>query len=102
MTIQWRCRDDNGPARYGLTVTKRTAKKAVERNRIRRRLRAAIGHATGMGDHAGCDIVLIGRREAMTMQFGTLVSTLSADLSKFPACPQIPDQANGPNAQKGK
>ena len=40
--LEARERGDDGPARFGFTVTKRTAKKAVERNRIRRRLREAV------------------------------------------------------------
>ncbi len=40
-------RADEAPARLGLTVTKRTAQKAVERNRIRRRLREAARLAAG-------------------------------------------------------
>ncbi len=98
MTVQWRCRGDGDPARYGITVTKRTAKKAVERNRIRRRLREAVQRTIG-ADRAntywGYDIVLVGRRTAMTMAFDDLVSALSAELARIMPC------KCGPNEKKG-
>ena len=40
--LEARAREDEGSPRFGFTVSKRTAAKAVERNRIRRRLREAV------------------------------------------------------------
>jgi ribonuclease P protein component len=62
-------------ARFGFTVTRQVGK-AVERNRIRRRLRAAV-REVGAG-HAKCefDYVLIARRPALTSDFGALRSDL--------------------------
>ena len=76
--LEFRRREDDGPPRFGFTVSKRTAKKAVERNRIRRRLKEAVrllpsGHA-----ESGCDYVLVGRPSGMTEPF----SRLSADLAQ--------------------
>jgi ribonuclease P protein component len=83
--LQSRRRDDRGndgregpggdpdPARFGFTVTRRTARNAVDRNRIRRRLRQA---ARLTAPAAGHDLVLIGRRAALSVPFGDLVADL--------------------------
>ena len=42
--IQMRDRRDDGPARVGFTVSKKVGN-AVERNRVRRRLREIVRHA---------------------------------------------------------
>jgi ribonuclease P protein component, eubacterial len=66
-------RDDDGEARFGFTVTKKIGN-AVERNRIRRRLREAIrlhGQAVAA---PGFDHVLIGRRAALGQPFADMVA----------------------------
>ena len=68
-------RDDTGPARFGFTVTRKTARNAVDRNRIRRRLRQAAQLAAPLAV-AGHDLVLIGRRVALSVPFGDLVADL--------------------------
>jgi ribonuclease P protein component len=62
-------------ARFGFTVTRQVGK-AVERNRIRRRLKAAVGNAGP--DHARreYDYVLIARRPALTSEFSAIVADL--------------------------
>jgi ribonuclease P protein component len=72
-------RDDAGPPRFGFTVSKRTAKKAVERNRIRRRLREAVRRAEDQA-RAGHDYVLVGRQAALREPFAELVATLGEAL----------------------
>ena len=67
--------EDTGPARFGFTVTRRTARNAVDRNRIRRRLRQAAQLAAPLAA-AGHDLVLIGRRVALSVPFGDLVADL--------------------------
>ena len=59
-------------ARCGFTVARQVGK-AVERNRIKRRLKAVIGRAAphARGD---CDYVLIARRAALTLPFGVLLA----------------------------
>lgn len=67
------------PFRVGFTVTKKTGN-AVERNRIKRRLRAAISLETLPVALSGHDAVLIARREALTMPFDTLVDGIAKGL----------------------
>jgi ribonuclease P protein component len=68
-------RQDGGRPRYGLTVTKKTGN-AVQRNRIRRRLREAVRvHAAGdMAD--GSDYVIVGRPEVLGASFDELAREL--------------------------
>lgn len=47
--------------RYGITVTKKTDKLAVGRNRIKRRLRAALGDILPFYADSNVDLVIIGR-----------------------------------------
>lgn len=71
-----RRRNGDRPARFGFTVTKRIGN-AVERNRIRRRLKAAVERVLPLAAD-GCDYVLIGRRDALSMPFGRLTNDLAA------------------------
>jgi len=81
MTVQARLRDNSDPnsselgLRVGLTVTKRVGH-ATERNRIKRRLRAAVPTA-GL-DYAtiNADVVIIGRREILTADYDVLIDDL--------------------------
>lgn len=60
----------------GLTVTKKTGN-SPERNRIKRRLRAAVtACARDFASHH--DYVLVGRREALSEPFAKLVADLGA------------------------
>lgn len=74
--LEMQQRSPEGPSRIGFTVTKRTAPKAVERNRIRRRLREAARLAAGDAFLAGCDYVIIGRRNALAQPFGRMQADL--------------------------
>lgn len=67
----------------GLTVTKKVGN-APERNRIKRRLRAVV-KACATQLHPQHDYVLIGRREALTAEFGTLVGDLAGLIRKIHA-----------------
>ncbi len=66
--LQMRARHEAGPARVGFTVSKR-AGGAVERNRIRRRLREVVRLSSSAQMKPGCDYVLIGRRSALDAPF---------------------------------
>ena len=71
---------------FGFTVTRQVGK-AVERNRIRRRLKAAV---RGVGpDHAkrDFDYVLIARRPALTLEFAALVSELTKAFARVHRAP---------------
>lgn len=78
--VQARARGDGGPPRFGFTVTRKVGT-AVERNRMRRRLRAAVEAARGARD--GCDYVVVARRAAISLPFAELVADLSAALAKL-------------------
>ena len=66
--LQTKRRDDEGPARFGFTVSKKVGN-AVGRNRVRRRLREIVRlHAAGR-IRAGHDYVLVGRRAALALPF---------------------------------
>jgi len=69
-------------ARVGFTVTKKVGK-AVERNRIRRRLREAVRLADGASFAPGCDYVMAARREALAAAFDELRGELGRALKKI-------------------
>ncbi len=83
--LQARRRGDDGPACFGFTVSKRTAKSAVERNRIRRRLKEAVRRVAEAHADAGCDYVLVGRRRALDEPFAELEASLLAALRQTSA-----------------
>ncbi|HET7482493.1 MAG TPA: ribonuclease P protein component, partial [Actinomycetota bacterium] len=66
-------RPDGGPARVGLSV-RRTAGGAVQRNRIKRRLRAA---ASSCELPPGADFVISGDASVATADFDRLVSAVA-------------------------
>lgn len=72
--------DDERPG-IGYTVTKKIGN-APERNRIKRRLRAAAAQCEGRFV-AGHDYVLIGRRPTLSEPFEALVAGLNASLSRL-------------------
>lgn len=66
--LQLRDRGDIGPVRVGFTVSKKVGN-AVERNRVRRRLREMV-RLFGEGRmHTGYDYVLVGRQAALSLPF---------------------------------
>lgn len=74
--LETRARGDNDPPRVGFTVTGKQGN-AVERNRIRRRLREAIRSGPARDMMTGNDYVIVGRREVLTVPFDRLKSELS-------------------------
>ncbi len=102
MSAQGRLRTSDGPPglRLGFTITKRVGH-ATERNRIRRRLRAAVTliAADLPVDLASlpADIVLIARRPALDAPFETLAEDLRRALPAVtrPAAPRPPGQGRG-------
>lgn len=74
-------RREDGPVRVGFTVSKKVGN-AVERNRVRRRLREVIRLSSQHGMHAGHDYVLIGRRAALDLPFPQMVEDLEKALRR--------------------
>jgi ribonuclease P protein component len=87
LTLQARRRDGAQPGepeapgplsrepRVGFTVTKKEGC-AVERNRIRRRLREAVRLSGALHAHESHDYVLVGRRSALEASFATIVDDM--------------------------
>jgi ribonuclease P protein component len=69
-------------ARFGFTIARQVGK-AVERNRIRRRLKAAIVGAAAARARRDFDYVVIARRAALTRPFGALVADLISALQRI-------------------
>jgi ribonuclease P protein component len=80
--LQGRPRDDHGPIRFGFTVTKKNGT-ATERNRIRRRLRALVQQIDVMSLRPHHDYVLVGRRDALTRDFATMLDDLRVALRRL-------------------
>lgn len=62
-------------ARVGFTVTKKHGN-AVERNRMRRRLKEAVRHSAAFAMKPGHDYVIVARREILTVPFAELTAQL--------------------------
>jgi ribonuclease P protein component len=87
-------RDHDG-LRLGLTASRKVGK-AVQRNRIRRRLRVAAQLALAEQADRPCDVVIVARAETLTAGFRTLVGELSVAIER--ARPQ----GQGRKARPGK
>ena len=85
--------------RFGFTVTKQIGK-AVDRNRIRRRLKAAVGRVQGHHAKGDFDYVLIARRPALDSAFAELVSDLATALDHVHKAPA--QDRRGRNARHSK
>ena len=67
--------------RVGYTVTKKVGN-AVERNRIKRRMRAVVARAMSTGARQAHDYVLICKRAALNTNFETMVTELGTSLNR--------------------
>ena len=74
------CRDT--PPRFGFTVTKRSGG-AVQRNRIRRRLKEALRLLNPLPARSGYDYVILARPEALGVSFRSLQAELMRALGKI-------------------
>ncbi|PPD00668.1 MAG: ribonuclease P protein component [Hyphomicrobium sp.] len=92
----------NDASRIGYTVTKKLGK-AVDRNRIRRRLKAVVaGHAKAHLE-PGFDYVIVARNLALSRPFQELVSDLTRTLDKLhgrQTSKSFKAQANLPESNK--
>lgn len=82
LTVQARARLEpvDGP-RVGLTVTKKVGN-AVERNRIKRRLREALRLGSGLPFAPAHDYVIVARRPLLSVPFAEIGSGLRYTLAK--------------------
>jgi ribonuclease P protein component len=80
--VQARRRAEHGPARIGFTVSRQVGN-AVERNRVRRRLREIVRLSEGARLQDGHDYVLIGRRAALAAPFGEMRRELDTALARI-------------------
>lgn len=69
--------------RYGITVTKKTAQNATDRNRIKRRFRALVNDILADAKLGNRDIVLIGKMAAATRPYEQLKKDLLWCLKKL-------------------
>ena len=74
-------RREDGPVRVGFTVSKKVGN-AVERNRVRRRLREVVRLSAPDLMRSGHDYVLIGRRAALELPFGRMVEDFDRALRR--------------------
>jgi ribonuclease P protein component len=77
------CSSDQQALRIGYTVTKRTEKSAVKRNRIKRRLRAVAADILSIHAADGVDYILVGRPLTATRPYADLCKDLIWCLKKL-------------------
>jgi|RhiMethySRZTD1v2_1073278.scaffolds.fasta_scaffold03331_5 ribonuclease P protein component len=77
-------RRDAEPARVGFTASKKVGN-AVERNRVRRRLREVVRLSVASRLRAGHDYVLVGRRAALDMPFDRMTKDFEEALRRVHA-----------------
>jgi ribonuclease P protein component len=80
--LQARSRGDDHGIRVGFTVSRQVGS-AVERNRVRRRLREIVRLTAGGEMRPGHDYVLLGRRAALALPFGEMRLELDAALRRI-------------------
>jgi ribonuclease P protein component len=74
-------RREDGPVRVGFTVSRKVGN-AVERNRVRRRLREVVRLSSTARMRPGFDYVLIGRRAALDLPFDRLTEDFDRALGR--------------------
>ena len=82
--LQVRERRDGGAVRVGFTVSRKVGT-AVERNRVRRRLREIVRKVQPAAMRAGHDYVLIGRRAALEHAFDRMIEDFERVLRRVHA-----------------
>jgi ribonuclease P protein component len=80
--LQARDRSDQDPARIGFTVSRKVGN-AVERNRVRRRLREIVRLQSRGALRPGHDYVLIGRRTALSAAFSDLAADYDRAIARI-------------------
>ena len=92
-------RREDGPVRVGFTVSRKVGT-AVERNRVRRRLREVVRLSQPERMRAGYDYVLIGRRAALNLPFDRLIEDFQRALARVHAAPPSNRKSGGPSGPK--
>jgi ribonuclease P protein component len=87
--------------RLGLTASRHTGT-ATERNRIRRRLRAAAEAAYVVAADTALDVVIVARREVLTARFDKLVSDLARSVIEARAKSTSPHLKTTPRQDHAK
>jgi ribonuclease P protein component len=82
--LQVRPRGDDGPARIGLTVSRKVGN-AVERNRVKRRLRDMLRRTDADDIRPGYDYVLVARQVAISEPFSRLAEDFTSALRRYAA-----------------
>jgi ribonuclease P protein component len=77
-------RRDEGPIRVGFTVSRKVGN-AVERNRVRRRLREIVRRTESLGMRPGHDYVVVGRRAALGLPFDRMLEEFDRALRRVHA-----------------
>jgi ribonuclease P protein component len=80
--LQARKRDDSGSVRVGFTVSRKVGT-AVERNRVRRRLKEIVRLSAATGLPCGHDYVLVGRRAALALPFEQITEDFKRALRRL-------------------
>ena len=70
-------RDDSALIRTGLTVSRKVGN-AVERNRVRRRLRTVLNNVAPVKSRPGHDYVVVGRRNALNAAYDAIVADMNS------------------------
>ncbi len=87
--LQARDRSDQGPARVGFTVSRKVGN-AVQRNRVRRRLRELVRLNSRDALRPGHDYVLVGRRAALSAAFSDLAADYDRAITRIHTMRQKP------------
>lgn len=87
-----------GEIRYGITASRRVGK-AVVRNRVRRRLRAAAQQVLPVWAEEGCDYVLVGRQATASRPFDALIGDLTTALQRLRSSRHPPARSSGGAAE---
>jgi ribonuclease P protein component len=78
--------DPEGQPRFGMTVTRKTGG-AVERNRMRRRLREALRRVASEHARRGHDYVVVARSPMLEAPFDQIITDLKYTLRRIHAAP---------------